>query len=79
MYIICIEFTINEEQAYAANDGVVGGGHRMEDAVDALQFALVLRVDAVENAVEVLERAARHQVLRRRHLICMRASMWLSC
>ena len=41
---------------YSADDGVVGGGHFVEDAVDALQFLFTLRRHSVVRLVVKLHR-----------------------
>lgn len=46
-----------------ANDGIVGGGHRVEDPIDSLQRLLALHVHAVVRLVVILERAAAQYVL----------------
>ena len=41
---------------YSADDGVVGGGHFVEDAVDALQLLFTLRRHSVVRLVVKLHR-----------------------
>ena len=45
------------------DDGIVGGGHGVEDPVDPLQRTLILDVDPVIDLVVVLHLAEAHEVL----------------
>ena len=60
----CEHVRIGVGSCQLPDDGIVGGGDGVEDAVNALQRPLVLHVDAIVGLLVVLHRSARVKVRR---------------